>query len=253
MRTDSFVVAEMLQRMEQQSQLLRPRAVDIATALNKDAYPTALEATEELHHALNTFVSTSQVLQGHVVAHDGMGALGESLGELALRARGLVVRAQLDVLCEELRDPAAQARARGWFAGRLRSIADVDAFLRDRLDHLQGLWLPYRQDKPQQPGMTDADRSTLYRTMVRVAQRALQALRDEPDLARFLDGGLLATDLIQIHLACRQLVTVLGLRLDVEPASSLLRRSRRIAINGSSSSSTADGTPIPGKDAAEGC
>ena len=208
MRSESFVVAEMLQRMEQQSQRLRPHAVEVAAAISKDEHPTALEATAELHGVLETLVATTKVLRDHMVARDGMGEMGESLGELALRARTLVLVAQLDLLREELRDPAVHARAHGWFAGRFRDIADLDAFVRERLDQIHRLWLPYRQDKPQPVGMTDIDRMNLYRTMVGVAQRALQALRDEPDLAQFLDEGLAATDLVQIHLACRQIVTV---------------------------------------------
>lgn len=245
MRSESYVVAEMLQRMEQQNQQLRPHAVEVAAALSKDEYPTALQAAAELHHALDTFVATSEVLRGHIVAHDGMGKLGESLGELALRARTFVLVAQLDLLREELCDPAARMRTRGWFVGRFQGIADVDAFVRQRLDTIHGLWLPYRQDKPQPAGMTDADRVNLYRTMIRVAQRALHALRDEPDLARFLDSGLAATDMIQIHLACRQIVAMLGLQLDTEPTCCRLRRPLQIATNGNGLPSTASGTPIP--------
>jgi hypothetical protein len=47
------------------------------------------------------------------------------------------------------------------------------------------------------------------------------------------------------------MITALGLQLDVEPIRSLLRRSRRIAINGNGHSSTANGTPVPGNGAAE--
>jgi hypothetical protein len=253
MRSESFVVAEMLQRMEQQNQLLRPSAVEVATALSKDEYPTALEAAADLHRVLGTFVATTEALQEHVVARDGMGDLGESLDELALRARTLVLRAQLELLCEELREPGAHARAVGWFAGRFKGIADVDTYIRERLDRIHGLWLPYRHDQPQPDGMTDPERASLYRTMVRVAQRQLQALCDEPDLAEFLAGGLAATDLVEVHLACRQIVTVLGLPSSGPAARSSLRRPRRVAaIHNNSLPSAARGTPSPGKGSADG-
>ena len=253
MRSESFVVAEMLQRMERQNQLLRPHASELAAALSKDEYPMALELTAELHRVLEALVMTTDVLKNHVVARDGMGEMGESLGELALRARTLVLTAQLDLLREELCDPGTQTRSRAWFAGRFQNMADVDAFIRERLDQIHRLWLPYRHDQQQPTGMTDADRANVYRTMIRVAQRALQALRDDPDLAEFLDHGLAAVDLVQIHLACREMVAALGLQLDAEPARAALRRSRRIARSVSSAvPSGAVGTPLPDRGATEG-
>jgi hypothetical protein len=253
MRSESFIVSEMLQRMEQQNQLLRPAAVEVAAALCKDEYPTALEAAADLHRVLGSFVATTEALQEHVIARDGMGDLGESLDELALRARTLVLRAQLELLREELRETGAHARARDWFVGRFQGIADVDAYIRERLDRIHALWLPYRRDQPQQDGMTDPERASLYRTMVRVAQRQLQALCDDPDLAEFLASGLAATDLVEIHLACRQIVTVLGLPSNGPHVRGSLRRRRRgAAIHNHSVPSAAHGTPSPGKRTTDG-
>src|SRR5262245_44554443 len=112
MRMDSIVVAELLQRWEQQGAGLRPNAVEITAALNKDmrgGFPVALEASAELHKALDAFVATSEMLEEHVVTHDGMGNLGESLDELALRARAMVVIAQLDRLGAAFGDPVVEA------------------------------------------------------------------------------------------------------------------------------------------------
>jgi hypothetical protein len=231
MRTESYVVAELLQRLEQQGGAIRPHVVEVATALSQDQYPEALEASTALTRMLDMFVATSELLQDHIVAHDGMGDLGESLGELALRARGLVIVAQLDLIRDALREPAAQARVRDWFVGRTQCIDDVSAFVHERLISIHAIWLPYRQDKPQPRGMTDHDRMSLYRTAVRVAQRALRELRDEPELARFLDRGVAATDLPEVHLACKQITTVLGLQIDVNPGHQQPRSRRRIAAS----------------------
>jgi len=216
MRFESYVVAELLQRLEQQSAELRPNAVEIATVLNKDnkdEYPTALEASAGLHRALDAFVAITEMLEDHIVAHDGMGELGESLGELELRARGMVLVAQIDRLSEVFGDHAVEARTRGWFIGKVQGITDVVAFVRGQLTKIHAMWMAYRQDQPLLPGMTDTDRANLYRTMVRVAQRAMRELWNEPELARFLDCGLAATDLVDVNLACKQIVSVLGLQI----------------------------------------
>ena len=120
---------------------------------------------------------------------------------------------------------------RGWFVAPLRGITDVRTRVLDRLTKIHAIWMPYRQDQPALPGMTDAERMTIYRTMVRVAQRALRNLRDEPDLARFLDRGIAATDLPEVHLPCRQIDTMLALQIDIEPAWSPPRKPGRIVAH----------------------
>ena len=229
MRTESYIVAELLQRLEQQGGALGPHAVEVAAALSQDQYSAALEASTILTRLLDKFVATTELLQDHIVAHDGMGALGESLGELALRARGLVVAVQLDLLCEAFRAPAVQVRARGWFVGQLQGIADVRARVHDGLTKIHAIWTPYRRDQAATPGMTDTERVTVYRTMVRVAQRALRDLRDEPELARFLDRGLAATDLPEVHLPCKQIDAMLALQIGIDPTRPLPRHTGRIA------------------------
>jgi hypothetical protein len=231
MKFESYVVSEMLQSMERQHALLRPLAVEVAAALYKDDYQAALEASAELYRVMDPFVATLEVLQDHVVAHDGMGELGESLAELALRVRGLVVLAELDILRQELPEATVRVRARGWFVGQFegKGVAEVTAWVRQRLTAIHAMWQPYRHGQPQPPGMTDVDRANLCRMMVRVAEQAMRALPGDPGLARFLERGLAATDLVQVHLACRQIVAVLG--QSAEPARHLLRKWRRVTAS----------------------
>jgi hypothetical protein len=228
MSLEVFFVAEMLQRLEQQGAAIRPQAVMIATALSNDRYPVALEASAELHRALDAFVSTTARLQDHVVECDGMGKLGESIGELVLRARALVIKDQLDVLSVALRDPAVQVRVAGWFGEQLASIEQLRTHLHERMAKLHAGWLLYRPDQPGTPGMTEAERATAYRMMVRVAQRALGDLRNEPNVARFLAKGMEAHDIPEVNLACRQIDLVLGLEFDLEAGRLLPRKRGRI-------------------------
>lgn len=233
MRFESYVVAEMLQRMEQHAVALRPHAVVIAAALSKDEYPAALTASAELHRVLDALVATAEALEDHVVAHDGMGKLGEALDELALRARSFVLLAQLDILSTALDEPTAQSRTREWFSERFPAITDLVAFVRGRVTQIHAIWKPYRQDQQVLPGMTEAERKIIYRTMIRVAQRSLRELRCEPELARFLDSGVAATDLPEIHLACKQIVNVLNLQIDIESSRPRPHNPRRVvATNG---------------------
>lgn len=227
MGIESYVVTEMLQRLEAQSAMLRPHAAEIATSLSKDEYPEARNASAELLRVLDVFVNTERILREHVVATDGMGELGESLGELVLRARGMVIADQLAALRDALRDPGRRARAQAWFMGQFDDIDDLIAFVRDRIAQIHATWTPYRSDRPQRPGTTDTDRATFYRTAIRVAQRALTELRGEPDVSHFLDCGIAATDVPEIQEACKRIDLVLCLQLDGEAGRATGRKPRR--------------------------
>jgi hypothetical protein len=216
MGIDSYVVAEMLQRLEQQSAAIRPYVAEVAAAVGRDHYPAALEASAELHRLLDAFVATREALQDHVVANDGLGELGESLAELTLRARGMVLVAQLRLVRDALCDPAVQTRSLNWFSGRFGGIEQMTTFIQEQLTSIHGIWMPYRQDRPQPAGMTEAERVSVYRTVVRVAQRELCKLREVPDIARFLDRGGAATDVPEIHLACKRISIALTLETDAE-------------------------------------
>lgn len=237
MTLESYLVTEMLQRLEQQGAVLRRHALDIATALSKDEYPAALDVSAEVHRVLDRFVSTTEAIQEHVVAHDGLGQLGEAFGELMLRARALVFKTQLGVLRDGLGTADAQARVQEWFVESCPGIDALTAFAHERLTAIHAIWMPYREGQPQPRGMTDADRANIYRTVVRVAQRALCELPDEPQLSRFLAYGVAANDMPEIQLACRQIVSVTGAALDhgPGPGRQRVRKPRRAQV--------ANGTP----------
>lgn len=246
MTLESFVVTEMLQRLEQQGAVLRRQAVDMATALGREEYPAALDASAEAHRLLDKFVATMDAIEDHVVARDGLGELGEAFGELTLRARALVFKTQLDVFRDALRTPVARERVRGWFVDSHPDIDALTAFGHAQLTLIQSIWTPYRKDEAQPPGMIDADRTNIYRTVIRVAQRALRELPQAPPLQRFLTHGLSANDLPEIQLACRQIASVTGQPIDLDanlklnvdldpgpPGPQLVRRPRRpLVVNG---------------------
>jgi hypothetical protein len=139
----------------------------------------------------------------------------------------MVLVDQLTVLCDALDDPGSRERTQRWFVGRCLDIAELAALVHERIAQIHAIWMPYRQDQPPRPGMTEADRSSFYRTAIRVAQRALCELRDEPELASFLDNGVTAADLPEVHQACKRIDVVLGLQLDSEAGRLTGRKQRR--------------------------
>jgi hypothetical protein len=175
-------------------------------------------------------VATKALIREHVLEADGLGEPGESLGELAIRARAVVILMELGHLRNALRDEPLVMRTTGWFVGRFRDIDDVVAFFREGLDKITRIWRPYRQDQPLLSGMSCGDRVTMYLTTIRVAQRALRELGDEPALAQ-----LLATDSPEVQIACKRIVTVLGIQVDVEPDRLPPPRRRPAAIATSAS------------------
>ncbi len=217
MRIDPRNIVEMLQRLAQQGAKFRPLVAEVATAVSKGDFRAALELNGKLQGVLESIVASTALLREQVIHADGMGEPGESLGELAIRARGVVIAMQMGHLRDALRDAAVVSRVHEWFVGKYRSIDDVAMFFRDGLHRINGIWRPYRCDQPALAGVSRADRLTMYLTTVRIAQRALQELGDDPDLAMFLEKGASAIELPDVHTACKQILTVLGLHIDVEP------------------------------------
>jgi hypothetical protein len=227
MTVQVYFVAETLQRMEQQNALIRPHAVSIAAAIQSSQYPVALQASESLHRALKAFVEMSARVRDHVATNDGMGELGDEVGELALRARSFVVTSHLDLVRDVLQETKHRERTHDWFGGQLTDIASLRAFVMGKLQAIHNTWLPYRAGQPQ-PGMLESEQTTTYRLMIRAAQRRLYDLRDEPEITRFLTKGIEAMDLPSVQLACKHIDMVLGLEIDVDTGRPTYRKRVRI-------------------------
>jgi len=213
MKFESYIMAELLHRLEQRGVGLQSRALGIATALSRDQFADALDATKQLVVMLETVVLTHATLRGHIRG-DGMGELGDSLEEVGLRARGLVIDTQLARLEVAFRDGLVRARTLPWFVGAVESIDDLTALVRARLQGIHALWSAYRKDHPQPRAMSTTDREAMCRIMARVAQRALQDLGSEPELAHFLRHALAASGLPEIQMASRQLADALSVPVD---------------------------------------
>lgn len=230
MRFDPRNVVELLLRLEQQGMAFRPLTAEFAAALSKGDFQLALEISGRLHSVLESIVATKALIREHVLEADGLGEPGESLGELAIRARTMVILMDLGHLRDALRDEPLRARITGWFVGRFQGIDEVVAFFREGLDRINRIWRPYRQDQPLLSGMSCADRVTMYLTTIRIAQRALRELGDEPELAQLLEKGVAATDSPAVQIPCKRIVTVLGIQVDVEPDRRPPPRRRPAAI-----------------------
>lgn len=231
MRLESYLVAEMLKGLDSQAAKLRSHTATIARALSAQDHPMALEAARALESALGKFVVTTGLLEQHIVAQDGLGALGEALDELVLRARAHVVQEALGQLRAALVSADEQGRSRDWYVGRFTCFADIATFVEKRIAEVHGYWRPYRHDQPQLVGMTEVDRELVYHAMLRTGQRALQLLDHEADLVCFLESGVSATDLPAIQQACRAFASTLGLRIEIEPGCMSHRR-RAAALSG---------------------
>ncbi|TMQ19711.1 MAG: hypothetical protein E6J90_17425 [Deltaproteobacteria bacterium] len=212
----SRVVVEALQALERQLAVHRDPLAQVATALSVGHFAPALQAAEKLRDALAIVVSLYQRLYANVVPVDEMGSTVESVGELALRARRMVILTQLGRLRDLLREPKAGERARGWFVGDFASIDDVTAFFADQFAQINQIWVQYRQTHPGAAGISSTDRITLYRASVRVAQSALRELRNHPDLAYLLRAGLDAADWPDVLSACSEIVVALAVEVDVK-------------------------------------
>jgi hypothetical protein len=230
MRLESYLVAEMLKGLDSQAAKLRSYTATIAKAITVQDHETAREAARALELALGKVLATTDVLEHQIVSQDGLGALGEAVDELVLRARVRVVQDALGQLRAAL-VPPDEERRRDWYSGRFTGFADVETFVQQRIVQVHGYWRPYRHDQPRLPGMTEADRELVYNAMLRAGQSALRLLDQDADFVCFLENGSNAADLPAVQQACRTIASMLGLQIAVEPGR-IFRRPRVAARSG---------------------
>jgi hypothetical protein len=218
MTSESLSVLDMLRGLEQQVGEYHRHAVQIAAAISGGHLVLAREAADALLRVLDAIVQMTTKLQPCVVPVDGLGEAMESLTELAIRARRMVITGHVDVLRDVLRGSAADGRARGWFGGRFRHIDHVSDFLANEFYRINCLWMQYRGDDRRAARMAITDRVTLYKTALCVAQQAMQELGADPALAHLLKKGTAASDWPEVQNACAQITAALAIQIDMEPS-----------------------------------
>jgi hypothetical protein len=218
MRFQSGVVIASLQALAEQLGAHRGFFADVAVALEREGYPAAQEATHKLLHALGLVVSMTARLHANVVPIDELGEPVESLAELALRARSMVVMARAGFIRELLRDKPAQERAQAWLVGRDGSVGELMASIHDQVRRIHRVWTPHRRGGAGLGRSSDNDRTAFYHQSIRLAHRQLRSLGNSPGLAHFLARGVAAADWAEMSTACREIVAALAVEVDADPS-----------------------------------
>jgi hypothetical protein len=224
MRFESSVVLETLQALEKQFAAHRGHLAQVAAALAAGQFAAAFEAANQLRDSLGAVDAMYKRLYANIVPVDDLGSVVESVGELVLRGRRMVILAQVAALRELLKQPDGMSRAQGWFVGEFHDMDDVDSYFDRAFTKINRIWTQYRQNHVDEVGMSPSDRSTLYRASVRVAQCALHDVPRHPDVAYLLRAGLDATDWPEAHAAFTQIFVALAVQIDVGANRALLAR-----------------------------
>ncbi len=224
----SDIMLHTLLALEAQRQQLRGYALQLEAAFGTGDVVAALHATAGLRRVLDDIAATFFDLRAQVIPVDGarMGGAVGSLGELAIRAVVLVVAAELRQLAEAIENAAGTVSMRALCTGRFRTAHDVASFVGDKLAQINELWMRHRQAGPpcgSPPEQTPAceEARARYRCALRDAQRALAAIGDDPDVARFLRAGIALRDWPDIQHRCMRIAVALRITLDIEPGRAL--------------------------------
>jgi hypothetical protein len=214
MKFQSGVVVDTLIALERQLADHREPLTRMIAELTSHRYAPALEAAEKVRYSLAILVTLYHRLHANVVLADGMGPV-ESVGELALRGRRMVILTELGHLRDLLCDCDADARARGWFVGQFQNIDDVLAYAQVELAKIVAICARQPQRLVAE-APASANRTALYYSTVGVAQRALSDLRDDPDFAYFLRTGHMTAGWPEAAAAFRRIDAALAVHIDVE-------------------------------------
>lgn len=208
----SSVVVEALQSLEMHLGAHRDHLAHVVSALSAGHWMSALAEADNLRHAIGFVVTMYERLHASIIPADELGSAVESIGELVLRARRMVILSQIGQLRDILRGSAAKNRARSWFGGPFEDIDDVAMFFHNELYRINNIWIQYRTDDAAQ--RASSDRTTIYRASVRLAQRDLRDLLEFPDLAHFLREGLAMADWPEVHTAFTEITAALAVTID---------------------------------------
>lgn len=210
MKFESVGVLNMLRDLEQQVKIYRCHTARVASTLDEGQFAAVREATDALRGVLDVILDMTSTLQACIIPLDGLGDTVESLAELAIRARRMVVVAQTDMLRDVLRGPVAAERTRGWFLGRFRHVDHVADFFASEFYQINNIWLQYRRDDRRAARMESEDRIILYKTALRVADQAVRNLGNDPALAQFLKKGAAAENWPEVKSACMEIAVALA-------------------------------------------
>lgn len=217
MRFQSGIVIATLQGLAEQLSAHREFFADIAVALERQGYTAAHDATHKLLHALGLVVAMTARLHANVVPIDELGEPVESLAELALRARSMVVMVRVGFIRELMRDRAAHERAQAWLVGRDGTVGELMTSIHDQIRRIHGVWTPHRRGAAGLDRASDNHRTAFYQSSLRLAQRKLQGLNKSPGLAHFLARGVAVSDWSDMSTACREILAALAVEVDAEP------------------------------------
>jgi len=149
----------------------------------------------DAEHYARSMVVTAERIRARVVPSDGLGDALESLSELVLRAVRMVVLAELGALGELVSAHSA--------------AADLVYSVHAELNRITDQWLRSRNT-------ASIDRE-VYRSALREAHAATQALGTTSAFAGFLDSGLNRSTSPSFQTACARTLAALTISISIEP------------------------------------
>jgi hypothetical protein len=173
--------------------------------------------------ACSRITAAYERLRAMVIAVDGavLGSAIESLGELAIRAKMLIVSEQLSRLDEVIRaalpfGASQSTRAQTRFANRraVRQRGRCAAVVQQEFSRVIELWAPPRA------GHVSCEHGSPYASELHAAQRVLVALLDDADLAALLRAGE-ASDWPDVQVISAIISMALLIEMPAEPMSSM--------------------------------
>jgi hypothetical protein len=147
-------------------------------------------------------------IKAQVVPQDGLGAVVESISELALRAQRRIVLAELDVLRDIAGEPSTRSRLTTLASSPFKQLEDWISYVGHEVNGIAQWWMDYR-------GAPDTRAE--YRAALRRAHAAMRHLGERSKATPFLLDAIVRTDWPALQAPCSRISVALTIAIDVDP------------------------------------
>jgi hypothetical protein len=180
-------------------------------AITEGDIALAVQAQRECTSLIDAVVRITATIKPYVIGVDGIEGREESLGELVIRSKRMVIIEQMCALQEAiLRAIECGGSVASMFTGRFGDFEGVASYVFDELRQFMSIWMRFRETSSVYRNRV------LYQAGIRVTLRAIRGLLNDPDLAHFVEEGIRLADWRDVQLSCIRIKNIVALDIDAD-------------------------------------
>jgi hypothetical protein len=206
--TLSSTLIRHLQQLAQQVTATPRHADALFAAFQGQSVAHAFVTHLDADHHVSAMAATVSDIKALVVPHDGLGAVVESISELALRAQRTIVFAEIDALRDLAAEPSTRSRLTALAFSPFEQLEDWISYVGHEVNGIAQWWIDYRAAPRKRAE---------YRAALRKAHAAMRCLGERSKATPFLLDAVVRTDWPALSAPCSRISVALTIAIDIDP------------------------------------